>query len=182
MKILLMVFMVGGASFKEKITPLPKGVELFNQKETYEIEGGFEARPYLFHPSRRILKIDENVKTSGDFIQAISFVRKYGEIIYDFKENKIRVPDFAFSSYSEITFWKEIYPDIKDVRKKIKELSRKGKKDMDIQREITELKENFHQKFLEKRIQVMDRIGNEELKAEAQEALGKLKYIERREK
>ncbi len=87
----------------------------------------------------------------------------------------------AFYSYSEINFWKEVYPELKSTREKIKEIHRKSK-GKDVHREITKIKEEFHQKFLEKRIQVMEELKNEELKIQTQRAYEKyMKYKPRRE-
>lgn len=186
MKIFLMLILMGGVSkeiHKDKVgpSPLPKEIGLFTPGGMREIDGNFEFRPYRLHPSRNFLKMTRNVKTSKDFIQAISFTREYGDIIYDSKEKKIMVPNVAFNSYCEINFWKEIYPELKTAREKVKNLARRTR-DKDVQREITRIKEEFHQRYLEKRIQVMEELGNEELKSQAQESYQKyMEYKARRE-
>ncbi len=194
MKILLIMLLLGGAGKERKMLkeragtfprldhPVLTGITSFFPVEFYEIGKEFEFKPYLLHPSREFLRVSENTKIFKGLSRKISFTQTYGDIIYDFRERKPKVPDVQFYSYSEITFWKEVYPELKSVRQRIKEVYRNSK-GKDVQREIMRLKEEFHQKYLEKRIQVMEEVKNEELKIEAQRAYQKyMKYKEGREK
>lgn len=176
MKILIAFILLGGV--KEKINKgshfeLPKEIE-FMEGKIFEIKKDFEFKPFRLNIARDMLRIrgDEKVYTSLSLKP--TFTKEYGEIMYDFRERKTMVPSVTFNSYCEINFWKIIYPEIQNVREKIKEISKKpDATSLDKQMEIIKLKEELHKKFLEKRIQVMEELGNEELKGKTYEAYEK---------
>jgi hypothetical protein len=179
MKILICILLTGGYNFKgipkEKmeLKEAPQNLYIFqNEDDYYQIKDRFEFRPFSLHPSRQFLRLTYKENISNDFSYGILFERKYGDILWE--RNGFKIPNITFNSYCEINFWKEISPSLKEVREKVIQASKSNLSDF----EITKIKEEFHKKYLEKRIEVMDKLGNEEKKIEAEEAYRKyMNYI-----
>ena len=181
MKIFLGIFIImGGYNFKG----IPKGKTelkvapdfiLQGEDKYYELKTGFEFRPFLLSPSREFLKLTYKEKIFKDFSYGGVFgERKYGDILWE--QGGFKIPNVTFSSYCEISFWKEIIPSLKEAREKVIEATKNNLSDV----EITKIKEEFHKKYLEKRIEVMDKLGNIEKKNETEEAYKKyMNYIRR---
>ncbi|MEO0263212.1 MAG: hypothetical protein ABIM62_05755 [candidate division WOR-3 bacterium] len=185
MKILIVFLLLGGAKEKIKVSHFepPKEIRMM-EGNIFEIREDFKFRPFRLNIARDMLRIKGDERIYTDFSLKPTFKMEYGEILYDFKEGKAKIPSVTFNSYCEIKFWENIYPHLIDAQRKIKEISKKSDiTSLDTQREIMKIKEDFHKKFFEKRIEVMEKLGNEELKAKTYEAYEKyMKYKAKEEK
>jgi len=179
MKIFICILLMGGYNFrgipKEKIELKENLQNLYifqNEDDYYHLQDKFEFRPFSLSPSKRFLKLTYKENISKDFSYGILFERKYGDILWE--KDGFKIPNIAFNSYCEISFWREISPFLKEAREKVIEASKNNLSDI----EITKIKEEFHKKYLEKRIEVMDKLGNTEKKIETEEAYKKyMNYI-----
>jgi len=181
MKIFFMIILVGQVIKKEGVIDFPKEALIIQENGFRELKGDFKFKPFRLSPSRDFLKITGKENIYTNFSLKPAFIREYGEISYDFKEGKMKIPNVSFNSYCEINFWQNVYPILKETRERIKEITKKENlTSLEKDKEITKIKEEFHKKYLEKRIEVMDKLGNIEKKNETEEAYKKyMNYIRR---
>jgi hypothetical protein len=168
---------------KEIIKDLPMEA-IIEGNRFKELKGDFEFRPFSLSPSKNFLKILGNENIYSNFSLKPTFIREYGEISYDFKEGKMKIPNVSFNSYCEINFWKNVHPILEKTREKIKEIAKnENLTSLDKEKEIMKIKEEFHEKYFQKRIEVMRNLENYELLIETEKAYEKYKnYKERGEK
>ncbi|MEO0305282.1 MAG: hypothetical protein ABIM78_02390 [candidate division WOR-3 bacterium] len=175
--IILFILFMGGIKEGINFYEIPRERENI----TFEVKE-FKFKPFLLNSSRNALKIRGNEMIFNTLSLIPSFMKmEYGDIIYSFKERKAKIPEISFYSYCEIEFWNKIYPEIENVKQRIKEISKQPDAlTFEKQKEIERIKGEFHEKFLEKRIEVMENLGNQELKEKTYEAYKKYMNFKRK--
>jgi len=178
------MILVGQIIKKEGIKDLPKEALIIEEYGFKELKGDFKFRPFKLSPSREFLKITGMENTYSNFSLKPTFIREYGEISYDFKKGKMKIPNVSFNSYCEINFWQNVHPLLEEAREKIKEIAKKENlTSLEKENEIMKIKEEFHEKYFQKRIEIMRNLENYELLIETEKAYEKYKkYKERRDK